>query len=105
MCAIICMYDDMSQSSQSIFSPLTLSILKTITNLQKFSVQSCHHRHKGSYTGVLHCLLLKPLRQPYLTWSREDIDVCGMVVHSGLYIPVSSSSLHSLLDLVINFPV
>ena len=42
------MYADMSQPSQRIFSPLTLSILKTITNLQKFSVQSCHHRHWGA---------------------------------------------------------
>ena len=34
--------------------------LKTIINLQKCSVQSCYHRHKGSYTGDLHLLLLQP---------------------------------------------
>ena len=58
--AIICMYADMSQPSQRVFSPLTLSILKTIINLQKFSVKSCHHIHKGSHTGELHCLFLQP---------------------------------------------
>ena len=87
------------------FCPLTLFILKTIINLQKFSVQSCQHRHKGSYTGELYCLLLQPCREPYLTRSREDIDACGLVVHSGLYIPVSSSIHNSLLDLVIISPV
>ena len=83
-----------------LFSYLTLPILKTIINLQKCSVQSCHHRHKGSYTGELHFVLL----QTYLTRSREDFDACGMVVHSELYIPVSSSIYHSLLDLVIISP-
>ena len=34
--------------------------LKTIINLQKRSVQSCHRRQKGSYTGELHFLLLQP---------------------------------------------
>ena len=29
--------------------------------------------------------------EPYLTRSREDIDTCGMVVYSELYIPVSSN--------------
>ena len=105
ICAILFMYADMSQPSQRIFSPLTLSILKTIINLQKFSVQSCHHRHKGSYTGELHCLLLQPCRKPCLTRLREDIDACGMVVHSGLYIPMSSSIHYSWLDLVIISPV
>ena len=99
------MYADMSQPSQRILRSLTLSILKTIINLQKFSVQSCHHSHKGSYIRELHCLLLQPWRKPYLTRLREDIDACGMVVHSGLSIPVSSSIHHSLLDLVIISPV
>ena len=80
----------MPQPSKWIFSTFTLPILKTIINLQNFSVQSCHHRHKGSYTGELHCLFLQPWRQPYLTRSGKGIDACGMVVHSGLYIPVSS---------------
>ena len=62
---------------------LTLRILKTIINLQKCSVQICHHRHKGSYTGELHFLISA-------TRSREDFDACSMVLHSGLYIPVSS---------------
>ena len=95
----------MTQPSQRIFSYLTLPILRTIINLQKCSVQSYHHRHKGSYTGELHFLLLQPWRQPYLIRSRENIDACGMVVHSGLYIPVSSSIHRSLLDLVIISPV
>ena len=84
-----------------IFSYLTLPILNTIINVQIYSVQSCHHRHKGLYTGELHFVLLQPWRQPYRTRSREDVDACGMVVHSELYIPVSSSIHHSLLDLVI----
>ena len=54
--------------------------------------------------GELHFVLLQPLRQPYLTRSREDFDACGMVVHSGLYTPVSSSIHRSLLDLVIIYP-
>ena len=94
----------MTQPAQRIFSYLTLPILKTIINLQKCSVQNCHHRHKGSYTVELH-FLLQPLRQPYLTRSREDFDACGMVVQCGLYIPVSSSMHHSFLDLVIISPV
>ena len=36
---------------------------------------------------------------------REAIDACGMMVHSELYNPVSSSIHHSLLDLVIISPV
>ena len=52
--------DGMPLPSQRIFSPLTLSILKTIINLQKFSVQSCHNRHKELYTGELQVLLLQP---------------------------------------------
>ena len=97
----------MPQPSLWIFSPLALHILKTIINLQNFSIQSCHHRHKGSYTGERHCLFLQPwsLRQPYLTRSRENINVCGVVVHSGLYIPASSYIHQSLLDLVIIYPV
>ena len=90
ICAIICMYADMPQPSKWIFSTLTLHILKIIINLQNFSVQSCHHRHKGSYNGELHCLFLQPWRQPYLTRSGKGIDACGMVVHSELYISVSS---------------
>ena len=104
ICAIIYIYADMPQPSQLIFSLLTLPILKTIINLQNFSVQSCHHRHKGSLTGELHCLFLQPLRQPYLTRSREGTDACGMVVHSGLCIPVSSYIHQNLLDLVNIYP-
>ena len=37
--------------------------------------------------------------------SREDFDACGMVVHIGLYIPVSSSIHHNLLHLVNFAPV
>ena len=95
----------MTQLSQRILNYLTLPILQTIINLQKCSVQSCHHRHKGSYTKELHFLLLQPWRQPYLTRSREDSDARGMLVYSGLYIPVSSSIHHSFLDLVIISPV
>ena len=98
------MQADITPPSQRVFSPLTSPILKTIINLQKCIVQSCHHRYKGSYTGELHCLLLQPRRQPYLIRSREDFDACGMVVHSGLYIQVSSSIHHDLLDLVIIIP-
>ena len=95
----------MRQPSQRIFSYLTLPILKAIINLQKCSVQNCHHRHKGSYTGELHFILLQPWRQPYITRSRGDLDACGMVVHSRLYIQVSSYVHQSLLDLVIISPV
>ena len=70
-------------------------------DLLTFSVNSYNHRHKGSYTEELHCLLLQPLRQPYLTRSKEDIDACDTVVHSGLYIPLSSRIHPSQLDLVI----
>ena len=59
ICAIICLNADMRQPSQRIFSSLTLHISKTIINLQKFSVQNSHHRHKGSYTGEPHCLFLQ----------------------------------------------
>ena len=59
---------------------LTLPILKTIINLQTFSVHSYHHRHKGQYTGELHCLHLHPRKQPYLIRSREYFDACGMMV-------------------------
>ena len=97
----VCWY---ATAFQRIFSPLTWSILKTIINLQKLSVQSCHHRHKGSYTRELHCLLLQPWRQPYPIRLIEDIDACGMVVHSRLYIPVSNSIYHSLLNLAIISP-
>ena len=55
------------------FSVLKHYPFKKIINLQKFSVQSCHHMHKGSYAGELHCLLLQPWRQPYLTRLREEI--------------------------------
>ena len=72
------------------FQLFNITFLKTIINLQKYSVQSCHHRHKGSYTGELHCLFLQHWRQLYLTRAREDFDASDMVVHSGLYIPVSS---------------
>ena len=38
----------------------------------------------------------------HISQGQEKIfDACGMVVHSELYIPVSSSIHHSLLDLVI----
>ena len=37
------------KSFQRIFSYLTLPILQTIINSQKYSVQSCLNRHKGSY--------------------------------------------------------
>ena len=90
---------------QRIFSYLTLPILKTNINLQKCSVQSCSNIHKESYTGGLHFLLQQPCRQPYLTSSREDFDACNVVVHSGLYIPVSSRTHPSMLDLVIISPV
>ena len=66
--------------SRSYSRTLTLPILKTIINLQTFSVHSCHRSHKGPYTGELHCLLLQPRRQPYLTRSREYFDACGMMV-------------------------
>ena len=87
------------------FQSFNIVHLKTIINLQKFSVQSCHHRHKGSHTGELHFLLLQPWRQPYLIRLREDTDACCTVVHCGLYIPVFSSIHNSLLDLVIISPV
>ena len=103
----ICMLADMKQPSQRIVSYLTLPFFKkkTIINLQKCRVHSCHHRHKGSHIGEQHCLLLHPRGQPYRTRSREDFYACGMVVHSGLYIPVSSRIHPSLLDLVIIFPI
>ena len=66
--------------SYSYTCTLTLPILKTIIKLQTFSVRSDHQRHKGSCTGELHCLLLQPRRQPYLTRSREYFNACGMMV-------------------------
>ena len=50
-------------------------------------------------------ILLQPWRETYLTRSREDFDACGMVVHSRLYIPASSSIHQSLLGFVIISPV
>ena len=102
---MICMSTDITKPSQRIFQLFNITNFNDKHQLQKCSVQSCHHRHKGPYTGELHFLLLQPWRQPYLTRPREDFDACGMVVHSGLFIPVSSCIHPSLLDLVIISPV
>ena len=82
----------MPQPSRRIFSQ---SFENNHIDLQTFGVNSYHHGHKESYTEELHCLLLQPLRQPYFTRSREDIDACDMVIHSGLYIPDSVKSYPS----------
>ena len=98
----------MPQPSRKIFSQsFNITDLKKNNqiDLKTFSVNSYHHRHKASYTEELHCLLLQPLRQPFLTRSREDNDACDIVVHSRLYIQVSSRIHPSQLDLVIIVPV
>ena len=94
------MYADMPQPSQRIFSPLTLPILKTIISLQTFSVHSTEGRTLESSI-----IYFYNHEDSHISQDGEDSNACGMVVHSGLYIPVSSRIHPSLLVLVIICPV
>ena len=84
----------------SIFSYLTLPIVKTIINLQKCSVQSCHYRHKGRAAFCTSATFKTAISHKV----KRRFWCCGIMVNSGLCIPVSSSIHHSLLDLVIISP-
>ena len=90
-------------------------------NFQSLTLPIFKKKNNHQFTE-LKCLKLSPQAQRVLHWRaalsiyatlktaisykvKEDTDACGMSVHSGLYIPVSSYIHQSLLDLVIIFPV
>ena len=84
----------MTQPSQRIFSYLTLPILKTIIKCSKLPPQTLrvvHWRAALSISATFKIAISHKI--------KRSINACGMVVHIGLYIPVSSSMHHSLLDL------
>ena len=104
ICLVICRYADIPQPSQRIFSLSTFPILKAIISLQiVFTVSTTDTKgHILESCIVYFC----NLEESHISQDQErNIDACGMVVHSGLYIPVSSGKHPSLLDLVIIFPV
>ena len=65
-------------------------------SLQTFSVHSTKGRTLESSI-----IYFYNHEDSHISQDREESDACGMVVHSGLYIPVSSCIYPSLLDLVI----
>ena len=94
----------MTQPSQRILSYLTLPFIKTTINLQKFSVHSYHHGHKGPYTGELHFYFCN-LEDSHISQGQEKILMLVAWWFKVDYIPVSISIHPSLLNLVVIYPV